>query len=224
MKDRQIEQASGQARIPIVSAVLHCVSMTALVYLRSSFGFIYLRPKSVFFAFSWAFGLFAVYAWLQPEVWRDYRAALLFGLGAILLYSLHLLISFMRELHRTGEHDHYSGTSHALRWMGKTPGASAEMNLHLWWEPGVLLFAAVVLRLSLGERRLSGWLVLVAFSLCTKELLNYWYHLRHRKRQEDIFGDAGDTVEPSSPNSVAPTPPKATRKAGVKRPRKNADS
>jgi hypothetical protein len=222
MKDRQVEPSGVQPRIPVVSALLHCVSMTALVYLRSSFGFVYLSPKSVFFAFSWAFALFTVYAWIEPQVWTEYRAACLFGIGATALYWLHLLIAFIRELYHRGEHDQYSGTSHAVRLMRqteRTPNSPFEMNMHLWAEPSVVLIGALALRFVFGERHLSAWLVFTALCLWCKEAFNYWHHLRHGKRQQDIFGDAGDTVESPSPNTIHIQPPKAVRKPGVKRKR-----
>ncbi len=226
MKDRQVEPASGQPRIPFLSALLHCVSMTALVYLRSSFGFVYLRPKSVFFAFSWAFLLFTFYAWHEPQVWRQYWAACLFGIGAVALYWLHMLTAFLRELYRKGEHDYYSGTSHPVRLMQRTGRAlppRLEMNLHLWAEPGAVLFAAVALRAPLGEHHLSAWLVFTAVCLWCKEAFNYWHHLRQGKRQEDVFTDAGEIVEPAVPQAGPVEPPKATRKERVKRQRIVAD-
>jgi hypothetical protein len=195
--------------------------MTALVYLRSSFGFVYLRPKSVFFTFSWAFGLFAVYAWNEPEVWREYRAVCFFGIGAVALYCVHLLISFVRELYHTGEHDHYSGTSHPLRLMRRAGWVPSlfEMNVHLWAEPAAVLIVALALRLIFDEQHLSTWLVFAAFCLWCKEAFNYWHHLRQRKRQGDILGDAGDTVEAPASDSALVEPPKPTRKDRVKRQR-----
>ena len=52
-----------------------------------------------------------------------------------------------------------------------------------------------------------------------KEALNYWFRLRQRKRQEDIFNDAEDTIDPIAGNSGEDALPKATRKARVKRER-----
>ena len=222
MKDRQVEPSGVQPRIPVISPLLHCVSMTALVYLRSSFGFVYLRPKSVFFAFSWAFALFTVYAWNEPEIWQQYRAVCLFGIAAISLYCSHLLIAFVRELYHRGEHDHYSGRSHPIRfmrWTGRVANPHVEMNVHLWAEPLAILAAALTLRFVLGERHLSTWLVFAALCLWFKEAFNYWHHLRQKKRQGDIFDDAGDTVEPPSANPIQQEPPKASRKARVKRQR-----
>ncbi len=223
MKDKQIPPPGTEPRIPVISAVLHCVSMTALVFLRSSFGFAYLSPKSVFFAFSWAFALFTIYASNEPPVWREFRAVCLFGMAAVTLYWLHLLGAFLRELYRKGEHDHYSGRSHPLHVIGRAgrgPGSFLEMNLHLWGEPAAVFMAALALRFVIGESHLSIWLFFVAVCLWFKEAFNYWHHLRQQKRQADIFEDAGDTVEPEAaaggPNHE---PPKATRKARVKRER-----
>ena len=75
MKDVQVPLAGGEQRIPILSPVFHCCAMTVIVFFRYSFGFEFLRPRSVFFAFSWAFVLFTVYAWNEPAVWAAYRPA-----------------------------------------------------------------------------------------------------------------------------------------------------
>src|SRR5450432_259604 len=124
MRNIHTERASP-GRIPVLSPTVHCVAMTALVYLRTSFGYAVLRPKSIFFAFSWAFCLFAYIAWNEPALWSDYRAVWIFGFGAVALYWLHFLIAISRELYRVGEHDHYSGESHLLRLRrGKPMGGS----------------------------------------------------------------------------------------------------
>lgn len=222
MKDKQVEPASTQSRIPVISAVLHCVSMPALVYLRSSFGYAYLGPKSVFFAFSWAFILFAIYAWNEPEIWRSYRAVWGFGVGAVALYWIHLFSAFGREFGQDSEHDTFSGRSHPLRLGALTRKGSAsnlEATLHLWVEPAAILITAGALRLAAGEHRLSQWLVITAGCLWAKEIFNYWHRLRSRKRQRDIFVDADDGMEPPGTGGPEVEMPKGTRKEKVKRPR-----
>ena len=222
MKDKQVEPPSGQPRIPFFSAAIHCVAITAIVYLRSSFGFAYLRPKSVFFAFTWAFVLFTIFAWMEPPIWRQYRAVCVFGAGAAALYWVHLLTAFLRELYHRGEHDHYSGTSHVLRIMrrpGRPQPRFFEMNLHLWAEPAAILFVALFLRLAFAERRLSSWLVLVAVCLWFKEAFNYWFELRQRKRQVDTFIDVDAGAEPPNTRNEDMAPPKPTRTAKKKYPK-----
>ena len=226
MRDRQVEIPSGQARIPLISALLHCISMSVLVYLRSSFGFVYLRSKSVFFAFSWALLLFTIYAWNEPQVWQEYRFVCFFGIGSVALYWLHLTISFVRELHRKGEHDRFSGKSHPFRLMrlcGRVETPRAEMIQHLWIEPGAVLLSAIVIRWIAGDARLSLWLLSAAGCLWLKEALNYWHQLRQQKRQEDIFADTEDSVADTSPNTPNFEPPVAARKARVKRQRSSGE-
>lgn len=144
MKDRQIQQIPLQMRVPFVSAVLHCISMTGIVFLRSSFGYSYLRPRSVFFAFAWAFILFFIYAWKEKGVWQEYRLMCFYGATAIALYLTHLLIAFFRELFRGGSHDNDSGTPHTfriLKIMGKPRTPHFEMKWHIWVQP-ILVFLA----------------------------------------------------------------------------------
>jgi hypothetical protein len=195
--------------------------MTALVYLRSSFGFVFLRPKSVFLAFSWAFILFFIVAWLEPELWHEYRAMCIFGLGSVALYWIHLLVAVSRELYRAGEHDQYSGTSLILRLL-RRPGfttESAEMNVHLLGEPATVLLFSIVLRLVFAEKYLSAWLVVVAVCMICKEGMNYWFRVRRDKIKDDMISDAKEQGEALPDNHPPAAAPKATRKEPVKRKR-----
>ena len=105
MKDRQIQSTGAQPSVPILSPILHWLAMPAIVFLRSRFGFSFLSPKSVFFAFVWAHLLFSIYAWIEQGVWFKYWAVASFGLGAAALYLLHLMLAFSREVGRQGKHD-----------------------------------------------------------------------------------------------------------------------
>ncbi len=226
MKDRQIEQSPPQLRIPFLSAFLHCVSMTVIVFLRSSFGFAYLRPKAVFFVFSWAFGLFCFYAWHEQAVWSSWWLTCFYGAAAIGLYLLHLLIAFFRELYRKGMHDHDSGTPHFLRILrlkAKPRGPLFEMNWVLWVEPSFVLLAGLVLRFVFAEGHLSTWFMLVSPCLCFKEALNFWFQLRQKKRHGDAGEDAVDIFD-ESPNKPAVEAPKAVGKEKVRRARASANS
>jgi hypothetical protein len=213
MHDRQVEQTSTQARIPYVSDVLHGVALTVVVFLRSSFGYLYLRPKAVFLSFAWAALLFAIYAWHEPRVWAAYWPVCLYSLSAAGLYAVHLAFAALRQPSGQAEHDLFSGTSHAVRfrrWRGKVPGDDFAMHVHLWGEPIAVLLAALLLRHVFAEQRVSAWLFLAAPCLCAKEVMNYWYRLRQRKRQKDILDDAQSGIEAQS-SSPPPEPPKPTR-------------
>lgn len=219
-------QRSAPGRIPFLSPILHCIAMTALVYLRSSFGFVFLRPKSVFFAVSWAFSLFVIVAWNEPGIWREYRAVCVFGVGSIVLYWIHLLITFGREMYRSGKHDHFSGFSHPLFLMRRfgAPLDSAEKTLHLWAEPALVLSFSVGLRFAFAERHLSTWLAIVAACMFGKETMNYWAALRRDKILDDSLLDAkrrGDVLPDKPADREVP---KATRKDPVKLKRNTASA
>jgi hypothetical protein len=219
MKDKQGEPASPQARIPVISDILHFVAMTVVVYLRSSFGFSYLRSKAVFIAFSWAVVLFTVYSWLEPGRWQQFGSLCIFGMGAVVLYQVHLIPALRRETKRQGEHDSYSGTSHLIRWIppaSNKDSAEREMNIHLWAEPGLVLILAFIFRLT-GIKLLSSWLFLAAICLFLKELQNYWSELRKEKVHSDMVGDIPKSVKDSGTSNIPA--PKATRTAPVKRQR-----
>lgn len=227
MKDRQVPSKPPQLRIPILSAVLHCVSMTVIVFLRSSFGYAYLSPKSVFFAFSWAFTLFCLYAWHEPGAWPRYWLLCVSGLAAIALYVAHLVTAFGRELYRSGEHDHDSGTPHALRLLrraGKGTSAAFQRNWHVWSEPGMILLAGLALRYIAGERHLSMWLLVVAPCFWLKEVLNVWFQLRQLKRHEDSREDAEDIFEDAVSAAPVAAAPKPAGKEKIRRARAGSQS
>lgn len=212
--------AGSELAIPVFSPALHCISMPAIVFLRTSFGYRYLAPKSVFFAFSWAFALFTIYAWNEAEVWGEYRITCIFGVTAIGLYWLHLAIAVVRELRETGRHDRDSGTSHILRLMPPDQSWRTVANLHLWAEPGAVLLAAALLYFFLKERHLSAWLLFTGICFWCKEAVNFWISLRYWKRHKDMLDDAEDMGEVSqnTPHNRQ-EPPVATRREPEKIPR-----
>jgi hypothetical protein len=218
MKDIHTERPKA-APIPILSPVMHCIAMTALVYLRRNFGFAFLRPKSVFFAFSWAFTLFVVFAWNEPQIWQQYRAVCIFGMGAVVLYWLCLLHTFTKEIVRHGENDHYSGRSHILLFVERfgVPLEKAELWVHLWIEPAVIVLASLVLRFAFSETHLSMWLLVVAVSLTATEYLNFWFgNIRRQKVAKDIASDAQAQGDELGGCLTALSVPKATRKEPIK--------
>ena len=208
--------------IPILSPTLHCVAMTALVYLRTSFGYTFLRPKSIFFAFSWAFALGVVIAWNEPEIWREYRAVCIFATGAIVLYWFHLLLAFSSEWRRRAKDDHYPGTSHATR-LARQFGFPAipDEALHLFIEPAAVLFVSGALRLAFGERHLSAWLCFVALCMAGREAINHWTNVRREK----MVGETMKKVKEQGDLTTEQTPaaaPKPIRKEPVEMKRNSA--
>ncbi len=87
-----------------------------------------------------------------------------------------------------------------------------ETPVHLWIEPGLVFVVAILLRLLSGEERLSHWLAVVGVCLWFKEFLNYWYRLRHEKKQADIFKDAEEEIGGSPAMSQTGAPTGAGRK------------
>lgn len=220
MKDKQYPSAGPAPGLPLISPLLHVVSMTGLVFLRTSFGYSFLSPKSIFLPCIWAWGLFSYYAWHQPGAWPRWSGVVTYGLVAAGLYFLNLLKAFGRELRRTGEHDYFAGKSHFMRLVGlfRTDArASIQAVVHLWLEPGLVLLAAVLLRLS-GTPSLPSWLTFLALCLWSKEAINYWYRLRFEKKQGDVFADAGEGLDRHT-GSQPEAPTGAGRKPRQKRAR-----
>ena len=220
--DDAVIQRPSPTPIPVLSPALHCVAMTALVYLRASFGYTFLRPKSIFFAFSWAFALFVVMAWNEPLIWREYRAVCIFGTGTLVLYWLHFFVTFSREWRQRAEDDHYPGTSHARRIARQFGFTASDETLHLWIEPGVVLFISGVLRLAFAERHLSAWLCFTAFCMVGREAINYWTGVRREKIAGETMQKVREQGDAFSTDRTAAPEPKATRKEPVKRKRNAA--
>ena len=212
MKDTHVDRPAP-GKIPVVSPVLHCVAMTALVYLRSSFGLALFRPRSIFFAFSFAVAVLDYIAWNEPDIWHAYRAACIFSAGAVALYWIHFGITFLCELYSSSENDDYSGASHAFRVLRSLGFSSpvAEMNVHLWIEPATVLLVAAVLRLAFNEQHLSAWLVIVTPCMVCKECLNYWTEIRRKKIAVVIKKDAEELDKELGGNQTAPEAPQAAR-------------
>jgi len=221
MKDRQVEPTPSHPRIPILSAVLHWVSMSVVVYFRSGFGFAYLRPKSVFLATIWAFTLFSIYAWNEPAVWKQHASLACFGMMASVLYLLHLMASVWSEARGNATHDHDSGIPHSFRLLriaGSQPSAKARAAWLIWGEPFLVLLAALAAGWVPNAKSLSTWLLISAVCLWLKEALNLWFQIRQRKRHRDAIQDAEDGLDAS--HITGDTPPVATgRKDKVMRKR-----
>jgi hypothetical protein len=224
MTEDAVLERPAPAPIPVLSPALHCVAMTAFVYLRSSFGFTFLRPKSIFFAFSWPIIFGFIIAWNEPGVWPQYRALCIFGIGAVLLYWIHFAIAFFREWNRNAAEDHYPGTSH-IQWLVNRFGLPAIPGeiLRLWVEPALLVTAFFISRFAFAENRLSSWMLFTAACMVAREAVNHWTTIRRNKAFTEGIEKAkrqGESLTPTSHNSE--DPPKRTRTEAVKQPRNTA--
>lgn len=222
MKDRQVDQTPARSRVPILSTLLHCISMTTLLFLRSGFGYSFLRPKSIFLASSWAFILYCVYASIEGDVWERNRPLCLFGIAAIALYGISLTWAVGNEIRGTATHDSDSGTPHILRILQllriQLP-PEFRVLLVLWLEPSAILLAALAIRAVVpAAESLSTWLLICAPCMWLKEAINFWFQVRQRKRQHDTLDDAEENLEANHAESD-PDLPTASRRAKVRRQR-----
>jgi len=222
MKDRQALQTPALLRIPVLSTVLHCISMSVLVFMRSGFGYAYLRPKSLLLACSWAFLLFTVYAWHEPRVWAAHSSLCVLGLASVALYALHLMWAFASQLRGSATHDNHAGTPHTLRmfqWLGLPVSTGSQNFWVIWAEPGFVLLAGMLcLAGGYAQASLSTWFLLAGSCLWLKESLSYWLQLRQRKKQRDSFEDAEEGLKPES-GQVQTDLPAPTRRDKVQRQR-----
>jgi len=208
--DDAVVQRSSPTPIPFLSPALHCIAMTAFVYLRTSFGYTFLRPKAIFFAFSYAFVLAFIVALNDQEIRQEYGALCFFLFGAAILYLVHLSIAFFREWHKLAEEDHYPGTPHPERVtrLFRAPVVFGE-TFRFWIEPGIVALISLVLRYGFAERHLSGWLLFVAFCMVGREAVNHWTGVRRDKAATDGIKKAkrqGDSLSGEDQNPAAPAP------------------
>lgn len=217
MKDIHGERATP-GRIPIISPTLHIVAMSALVFLRTSFGFTLFRPRSIFFALSFATAVSSYIAWNEPAIWREFMSLCIYAMLAVVLYWLHFTITLFRELYRSGERDDYSGTSHVLRILGMLQQLTStiELNVQLWIEPAIVLIASLLFRHAFHESHLSGWLLFVTPCMFCKELMNHWAAIRREKIAGDITAEAAERGDALSDERATPEAPRATRVSGQK--------
>jgi hypothetical protein len=211
MKDRQVEATQAIQRIPVLSAVLHCMAMTVLVFLRSGFGYAFLRPKSIFLAGSWAFLLFSIYAWNEPAVWKSNSGLCLFGGSSAVLYVIHLTTAYVSELRDNATHDNNSGMPHSLRilgWLKIEPTPVLRRLVVMAVEPALVLSLALVFGLvGQGLQNLASWFFYTAIAMLLKELFNFWLPLRQRKRKRDGMDDTTEgfgSVNPTDADLPAP--------------------
>ena len=214
MKDRQPDLVSQPGYIPVIGQLLHWLAMPAAVCLRSSFGYLFLRPRSIFLSFSLAFTLLFIVAWNEPALWRNYGGVCSFAFAVSWLYVFQLIAAVSRQVNETAEHDLYSGVSHALR-IARTfripYSRNLEVSIKLWLEPALFFAAAVVCRLVTGEGVFYYWLLVISLCLWANEFRVYWYHLRKKKRRGDLRLDTEEEAEDQQdkPDVAAP---KATTK------------
>lgn len=218
MKDRQIRSDSAGAAIPLLSPILHVFTMPAIVLLRRNFGYLYLRPKSVFLSLCWAFGLFAVYSWYVPARWKGNAGLCWFSALAAIFYVVHLIRSVISQFN-TAPHDQFSGKS----WLSAS--GMKPTFIAVWMEPIALLLGAIFSRSYLPGDPLGKYLLFAGGSLWLKESINHWASLRKTKRQVDVTEDADETMEKILDSGQAPGTPdfdgatRTTRKPRTRRER-----
>ncbi|MAS94881.1 MAG: hypothetical protein CMO55_16925 [Verrucomicrobiales bacterium] len=187
MKDAQIKRKAESAHIPVISPVLHVMVMPVLVLLRHDFGYLFLRPKSIFLALIWALLLFAVYSLFESTRWS--RGALFFWFCTFsaIGYVGHLIRAMVSQWGKA-QHDQFAGRSF-LSLLGL-----ADWKVFLWGEPVLVLVVSTGLRIVAGANSLSGYLLFAALAMFAKEGINQWARVRKVKQQADALEDTEDTM------------------------------
>ena len=192
--------------------------MPVIVCLRRNFGYSYLRPRSIFLAIAWAFILFTIYAFTEPNIWIRQLPTCIFGIVAILLYLFHLFMAFLSQFWVEQEHDYYSGTPwvHSLLFGFFTSNTGFSL---LWLDPAITLAAAIALKMLPLPIGLANYLLAAAFALWLKEAINTWYGIRKTKIQKDILEDAKDQMGKTIQTTKSAPATTTTRKPRIHRKR-----
>jgi hypothetical protein len=187
MKDRQISRKSEGGSIPVVSPMLHLMSMPVLVVLRYQFGYLFLRPKSIFLSLIWATALYCVYSYYEPGRWKANALVSVFAVSASLAYLFHFAVSVYSQMGKA-PHDQFAGRS-VFEFLGLH-----RRQISLWFEPILITLLALLLKLGAPANSLSTYLFLAAISLFAKESINRWFELRKVKQQTDAIDDTEETM------------------------------
>lgn len=223
MKDRQAPPDQEKGYLPVISPVLHVLTMPAIVFLRRNFGYLYLRPKSIFLSLCWAYVLYSIYSWFEPARWQRNPMASWFALLATVLYLIHLGKSVSAQFGRA-PHDRHSGDP----WLAVSRANPAVVVL--WVEPALLVLGSGLLRFVWKGDALSAYLLISGGALWIKEAINQWAGIRKTKRQIDVTTDADETMgkmldaEPSFSTKGDTRAANTSRRSRVKRARQAASS
>lgn len=190
MKDLQTRKRSADPYIPLVSPILHVMSLTVVVWLRRGFGFSYLRPLSIVGTITWVHLLFTVYALHTPTVWQRWGGFCLFGIFTAALYAGHYLFGFFKETAKKGSHDQHSGDSWLLCLLKAESKEKSAVILQVVAEPLLVLGVALLIGRGTFSSPISIWLKWAGYALFVKEGINYWYMIRGLKRTSDVKSDA----------------------------------
>lgn len=215
MKDKQSTAKAPTSSIPVISPVLHCLSMPVLVILRHNFGYLFLSPKSIFLSLIFACCLFAFMVFNDAGLKPRFMYLAGFGMLVSGLYVYHLVSAVKKQIGNKGntEHDHYSGTSHLAAFVPPDKRQARESFVHGIVEPAVTCVAGLVVSLS----PLGKVLLISGIALAFKELIRFWLSSRREKLMADGLVDARETMEKASEPVTTAPPPTATGRTGRER-------
>lgn len=213
--DYQIHKKAPQPGIPVVSAVLHVISMTVVVFLRRRFGYSYLQYISTFVAITWGLLIFTGFAWAsrnENTVWQHHKWLILFTTTSLVLFFIHLAIAYFGVYLRINPHDHEAGKS----WL-ETGNPSDPAITHLLIEPLFVFSAGAVFYFISAETVMLGlWLFIAAIAMSIKESINSFHHERKLQQTSDALLDAERNMRHNPYQKKAPR--RSVRKTKPRKP------
>jgi hypothetical protein len=211
MKDKPLPQKMPSGHIPVISPILHCLSMPVLVFWRRSFGYDFLSPKSIFLASVVAICQLSYMVWHDESLKPRFYTLSLFFLAVSALYLTHLFCAIYKLKRSTAAHDYYSGSSMLLDFLPASQRASLEPYVRGFAEPAITLIAGFIL----APKLLGNILLVAGISLAFKEWIRSWLLLRKNKSMADSIIDAEEMVDLVTPQSDKPVT--ATGRTGRER-------
>ena len=189
-------------RIPIISPLLHFLAMPVLMFWRHSFGYSFLRPKSVFLAcaFGTALGCYMVFH--EPSLKAAFGDLAVFAALVSGLYVIHLIRAIGSEAAQVAGHDQYSGISWLLALVPAKRRVRATIYVHSIIEPALTaILGALAIVCGFGW---LGWILIFAgASLSVKEALNAWIGVRDKKVIADKMDDVQERMPEVGQNTAA---------------------
>lgn len=213
MKDRQVSRKPDTAHIPVLSPFLHVLAMPALVLLRHDFGYLFLRPKSIFMALIWAFVLFSIYTAWEPDRWRANAPLCWFLAVSSLAYLFHLTRSIISQWGRA-PHDQFAGRTILFPFRGR------EGVVFLIVEPVLTVVAGIAVSVIVPSGgSLFRFLLWSAVAMFLKEGINQWAKVRKVKHQLDATADAEESMTKVMEERDSPLQKRRKKPVSSRRPR-----
>lgn len=176
--------------IPVISPLLHWLSVPVLVFLRKRFGYDYLRPKLIFLTAIFCNVPLSYMVWNEPRLTPEFIDLSIFAILSSALYLIHLFVSAFALKFQRLEHGHSSGDSLLLLLVPAARRKRLEALFYIAVEPAFISVAGA----TIYSRPLGKLLLLLAAAVFFKEFSRSWLTSRRKQTIKDQITGATDIV------------------------------